>query len=168
MNIKKIDEIIVVTMLVLVVILVFLAALLRWFGVPVAWSVDVAQLLFVWVCFLGANIALKNNKHIGIDLFTRKMPFKMKNYVALFNNIIIVVFLAIVFYYGAQLSIDNFKRQFNTLPISYSYVTLSAPVGCFLMLLTSYKRIKDNINNIRKKESRDDLNKQGLVGESEL
>jgi len=31
------------------------ASVMRFFGYPLVWSVDLAQLLFIWVCFLGAD-----------------------------------------------------------------------------------------------------------------
>ncbi len=36
-----------------VVVLVFIAALTRYLGTPINWSVDIAQGIFVWVIYLG-------------------------------------------------------------------------------------------------------------------
>ena len=46
-----------------------------------------------------------------------------------------------VVYYGVNLCIVNYDRMFNTLKISYSFATASAPVGCFLMSITTIKDI---------------------------
>ncbi len=35
-----------------IVLLVFAAAVVRSVGHPLIWSVDVAQLMFIWLCFL--------------------------------------------------------------------------------------------------------------------
>jgi TRAP-type C4-dicarboxylate transport system permease small subunit len=37
---------------------------------PPSWSVDMAQLLFIWVCFIGADLAMQKDRHIGVDLLT--------------------------------------------------------------------------------------------------
>ena len=54
--------------------LVFFAAIGRSLGYPLIWSVDMAQLLFVWLCFLGANRAMRLKAHIGVDLLVRRLP----------------------------------------------------------------------------------------------
>ena len=39
--------------------LVFVASIMRFFGHPLIWSVDLAQLLFIWLCMLGATRAMR-------------------------------------------------------------------------------------------------------------
>lgn len=152
MSLKKIEESIVVVLLVSLIILVFIAASLRWFGVPVAWSIDMAQLLFAWVCFIGADLAFRNDKHVGVDMLVKKFPLSIQNVILLFNSILIVIFLIMTFIYGSKLCIENYERNFNTIPVSYSLVTLSAPVGSFLMSLTVMGRIKKFITNMINKD----------------
>ena len=42
-----------------IVILVFVASVMRYFDYPLIWSVDMAQLLFIWLCFVGATKAMR-------------------------------------------------------------------------------------------------------------
>ena len=42
-----------------IVALVFVAAIMRFFDHPLIWSVDLAQLLFIWLCFFGAARAMR-------------------------------------------------------------------------------------------------------------
>lgn len=164
MSIKIIEESIVVVLLALLIILVFIAASLRWFGISVAWSIDTAQLLFVWVCFIGADLALRTNRHVGVDMLIKKFPFGIQNSINLFCNILIFGFLMIVLYFGLTLCIDNYQRHFNTIPISYSFVTGSAPVGSLLMGLTIIGRIKNNVMNIIHKDYSSLKKEQTLEG----
>ncbi len=162
MLMKNIEEKIVVVLLALLIILVFIAASLRWFGVSVAWSIDIAQLLFVWVCFIGADLALRSNSHVGVDMLTKKLPLSIQNITLLFCNLLIFAFLIMVLFFGSKLCIENYQRNFNTIPISYSFVTLSAPVGAFLMGLTTIGRIKNNIKNIIHKDYSSLIKKETL------
>jgi len=140
--IKKVETIISVIFLVFIVCLVFIAALLRWFGIPVAWSIDVAQLLLGWVVFLGADVALKNDSHIGVDMFINMLPVRMRKIILFVDYLVMTLFLVSVSVYGIYLSVANYQRLFNTLQISYSYATMSVPVGCILMQLTMAEKIK--------------------------
>lgn len=139
---RKIEKIIVGFLLLFIVILVFLAAVLRWFGVDVAWSIDMAQLIFVWSSFLGADIALYEHRHIGVDFFERRLPKYIKKIILMINYCCIFGFLSLIAYYGAVLSLANFGRLYNSIPISYSFATMSAPVSCFLMALTIIGEMK--------------------------
>ena len=150
MLVQKIEETFECVGLALLVILVFLAAALRFFGIDMSWSVDTAQLIFAWMCFIGADLAMRRNRHMGVDMLVSKFPSKVRNGILLFSNILIFIFLVIVAMYGANLCIINFQRKFNTLPISYSYATASAPIGCILMLITTSLNIKTNIMNFIK------------------
>lgn len=143
----KLEEYFVVVFLALLILLVFFAAALRWFGIAVAWSVDVAQMLFVWVCFIGADLALRQDRHVGLDMLVVRLPRKLRNGLALALNLLMLAFCALVVFYGTKLCFQNYRRFFNTLPISYSLVTAAGPVGCLLLCTTILRRIWLNIRN---------------------
>ncbi|WP_319558917.1 TRAP transporter small permease subunit [Marispirochaeta sp.] len=147
MSLKLLEERLVVVMLAMLILLVFIAASLRWFGVSVAWSIDIAQLLFSWVCFIGADLALRTDSHVGVDMLVNRLPTKLRQGLILVLDILIFGFVLLIFYFGTKLCLQNYKRTFNTIPIlSYSFVTLSAPVGAFLMGWTVVQRIRLHIS----------------------
>ena len=137
----RIEETAARVLLAAIVVLVFLAALTRWFDYPIIWSIDIAQLFFGWICFLGADTALRQGRHIGMDILIRLFPARFQRTVGFFLDILSIVFLVIVTYYGFKLSIINWERRFNTIEVSYSLATLSVPVGCLLMLRTMVSRM---------------------------
>ncbi|MFZ4453048.1 TRAP transporter small permease [Salibacterium aidingense] len=132
----RIEDIITKLLLASIVILVFYSAMVRWLGVPVAWSVEMGQLLFIWLIFLGANQAMRKNRHIGVDVFTNRLPDKLKTPVNVFTDSLIACFLIVIIFYGTQHAADHALRSVQNLPLSYSYITASVPAGCTLMLVT--------------------------------
>ncbi|MDK2967262.1 TRAP transporter small permease [Lacrimispora sp.] len=136
----------------LLIVLVFSAAVLRFFGVDMSWSTDLAQLTFAWVCFIGADLAIRKNRHMGVDMLVNRFPLKVRNGIYLFNSILMLCFLAFVVYYGTNLCVTNFQRKFNTLPISYSFATASGPVGGLLMIFTVVANIRKYIGNFIKRD----------------
>ncbi|WP_320128981.1 TRAP transporter small permease subunit [uncultured Sphaerochaeta sp.] len=141
MFVHKFEGLFVSIGLLLLILLVFLAAVLRFFGIDMSWSTDLAQLTFAWVCFIGADLALSVKRHMGVDMLIERFPIKVQTLIRLINSILILVFLAFVTVYGVNLSIVNSQRSFQTLPISYSFATASAPFGCSLMIITIIKQI---------------------------
>lgn len=124
-----------------IVVLVFLAALSRWFNYPLIWSVDTAQLLFGWLCFFGADAAMRHNSHIGMDILVRLLPQGAQRGIRMLLMLCTMTFLGIIAVYGFILCYHNYERLFNTIQISYSWATLSVPVGCLLMLRTTVEQL---------------------------
>ena len=132
------------------VALVFSSAIARGIGKPLAWSLDVAQLLLCWTSLVGADVAFRHDKFIGLDLFTRKMPVKVQKVLEIVVLVLMQVAFCIFIYYGVMLSINSWKRSFQTLPISYSFVTIALPVMSTLMTLTNILKIIDKVKNFKK------------------
>lgn len=124
-----------------IVALVFLAAIARSFGHPLIWSVDMAQLLFIWVCFLGAARAMREKGHLGIDLLIRWLPPKHRFKLELILSIVVLVFFGILAVEGYQLTTLNMRRQFGDSGISYAWVTSAVPVGCIMLAIALLNNI---------------------------
>lgn len=123
-------------LLAVVVLLVFVAGVMRWFGHPLVWSVDLAQLLFVWVSFLGADLALRRRAHIGIDYLVKRLPPRPRALLDVALVLLVVVFLLVMVVLGYQLTMLNLERRFGDSGISYAFVTSAVPVGCLLLAFT--------------------------------
>lgn len=127
--------------LVACVILVFVASLARWVGYPIIWSVDIAQLLFAWSAFLGADQALRHREHMAVDLLVRYLPESTRRKLDFVLWVAMGAFLVAVIWYGTDLTLLNVERRFSDTPLSYATVTASVPVGCLLMLITVVRHL---------------------------
>jgi TRAP-type C4-dicarboxylate transport system permease small subunit len=124
-------------------LLVFVAAVARSFHYPLNWAMDAATFLFAWTVFLGADAAMRLDRLFCIELISNKLSRKGQLYLQIVNYSIIAVFLAGMIGYGLSLSVTTRFRAFQGIPgFSYSWVTLSVPVGCALMLVTAILKIK--------------------------
>ena len=121
--------------------LVLLGALTRTAGYPVIWAIDIAQASFVWACVLGADIALKRNAHIEIDILVRTFSRAARRILAIVFLVMISVFLATLVYLGINLTLLNLERPLGDVGISYGVVTSAIPVGAFLMMMTALRRL---------------------------
>lgn len=138
----------------LLAILVFAAAVARTIHHPINWAVDAATFLFAWTVFFGADIALRNDKLFCIDLITAKLPRKGQLYMKIINYVIIAAFLIGMIVYGSMLSVTTRFRTFQGIPgFSYTWVTISVPLGCALMLITVVLKIGGFFRMIRSGES---------------
>ncbi len=123
-------------LLVIIVLLVFAAGVLRWFDHPLIWSVDLAQLLFLWIAFIGANQALRKRVHIGVDLLVRPLPPRIRRPIEIALALITLAFLLVMAVVGYRLTMLNMQRIYGDSGIPYAFVTGAVPVGCLLLAAT--------------------------------
>ena len=65
--------------LAIMVVLVFGNVVLRYaFNSGLAWAEEVARLMFVWLIFLGAILALRHHAHIGVEMLQQRLPRKAR------------------------------------------------------------------------------------------
>jgi TRAP-type C4-dicarboxylate transport system permease small subunit len=128
-------------LLAFIVLLVFLAALTRYIGHPINWSVDIAQGLYVWVIYIGANQAWRKSRHIGIDILFTKLGPGPQKLLLVFTYSLMSIFLSAIIVNGIYITIVNSGRILNAIPISYSFVTIAVPAGSLLMLITTVRKI---------------------------
>lgn len=133
-----------------IVALVFISALARGFRHPIQWTVDVSQLLLAWVSFLGADVAWRHGQILGLDLITRRLPFKARRLIELFILLVILIALVIFIRYGIQLAKSNWKRTMQIVRMSYSFVTLSLPVASISMSVSTIIKIVKRIRDFNK------------------
>ncbi|MGK6314368.1 TRAP transporter small permease [Neorhizobium sp. DT-125] len=129
--------------LILMTALIFTGGLARFFGHPQNWTIDVATCLFAWSCFLAADIAWRRNSMMALDVVTQRLPEKTQKVLRMINYLLIVAFLLFLMYYGFYLTWISRIRSFQGIPwVSYSWVTVSLPVGATLLLATTILRIR--------------------------
>lgn len=145
----KIENIFARTLLIIIIILTFIAAISRAIDVPLPWSLDLTLLLFAWFAFLSASQSTRRNANLGVDIIVRHLPKNVQNIIELFNKSLIVAFLAYIGYYCTNMAIIGWKQKITALNISYSFVTISLVVGCILMIISTLIQMVQRIMVIR-------------------
>lgn len=149
----------------LLALLVFAAAVGRFLYHPMNWAMDAATFLFAWTVFLGADAAMRMDRLFCIGVITEKLSPKAQLYLKVINYGIIVIFLLGMIVYGSWLSYTTRLRTFQGIPgFSYTWVTLSVPFGCALMLITSMLKIKAFLRAISTGEP-SEKREEGMSGE---
>jgi TRAP-type C4-dicarboxylate transport system permease small subunit len=132
--------------LVLMVVLIFAGGVARLFEHPINWAIDAATCFFAWACFLCADVAWRRDSLMSIEVLTRRLPPRLQAACRLVNYLIITLFLLYVIGMGVWLSWISRERSFQGIPeVSYSWVTMSMPVGACLLLVTTLLKVKGEL-----------------------
>lgn len=134
-RIARIELFVGTLLLAIIVALVFVASVMRFAGRPIIWSVDLAQLLFIWLCFVGATRAMRERAHLGVDLIVRNFGYRQRLVIELALAVLFIAFMAVLAVEGYKLTMLNRERLFGDSGLSYAYVTIAVPVGCLFLTL---------------------------------
>jgi TRAP-type C4-dicarboxylate transport system permease small subunit len=153
----KIELVIAKIMFIIMVVLILVAAIGRSMGYPLIWSIEISMVLFAWVSMFSIHYAQVNQRNMGIDILSKRLPVKVQNVVDYINKILIISFLGFGTCSGYIFMWDT---RSHVLPISeINHVVLSAavPTGCLLIMLTCIEQLIDKINSNRALSMRGNL-----------
>lgn len=119
-----------------IVVLVGIAAITRAAGHPIIWSVEIAQLLFVWLCMLAADLAMQQRRHFGLMILLDNIPAKARRWVEIVNMAILVVLLAFLLFYAWRNMLLMHPRLIGATQMNGSLIHASMVVGIALLLRT--------------------------------
>jgi TRAP-type C4-dicarboxylate transport system permease small subunit len=73
-HISRLEKILIAVLLTVMILMAFSQIVLRnFFATGIAWGDSLVRYLVVWVGFIGAAIAVKEDKHITIDVLSRQI-----------------------------------------------------------------------------------------------
>ncbi|HWR44479.1 TRAP transporter small permease [Sporomusa sp.] len=132
----------------LMAVFVFGNVILRYFfNSGLTWAEEVSRFLFIWLIFLGAILALRDNEHLGVDTLVRKLSLKGKKILFVINNVIILITLLLVLDGSWKLTILNIDQSSPAIGLPYAYVYVSGVVmsiGMAVIVIRNLYRLLSN------------------------
>ena len=77
------------------------------FNSPIPWAVELGRYSFVGVIFLGAIFVMRENGHIGMDIFIGMLPPKLTRLIIFTGRIVSLVFLAVFTVQAVRMTLMN-------------------------------------------------------------
>lgn len=135
-------DVVVIGALAVLVVLTFLNVILRYFfASSLVWAVEVSGILFVWIIFLGAVMALRDYGHLGVDLLVAKVPRRAQKVLFTLMNGIIVVLLLMFLDGLISMMLINGWRSGPATPIPVNVMYAAGVVAAVVMTLTSVTQV---------------------------
>jgi len=133
--IERFETFLLVLVLGIMVLLAFLQVILRnVFEEGILWGDIFLRHLVLWVGFLGASLATKEEKHINIDLFTRFLTKGQKDLVRIITNIFAAIICAVLTSAALNFVLDEKAMGttiFSEIPVWYFQIII--PFGFMVM-----------------------------------
>jgi C4-dicarboxylate transporter, DctQ subunit len=125
-------------------VLVIVGATFRYLGNAISWYDEIASIGLVWLTYYGSALAALRGAHIGVPGLVNAMPPTLRVAAAVFAEAVVLVFFALLAYYGLQVLIVLQGEHLITLPEVSTTITQSAiPIGAVLFLIAEVMRLPD-------------------------
>jgi TRAP-type C4-dicarboxylate transport system permease small subunit len=125
-------------------VLYFGNVLLRYaFDSGIPWAEEACRFLFVYLTFLGAIAGLKDNEHLGVDMFVKKLPYSVKKVIFVISNLAVVYCLWLVLEGSWKMTIVGAASHAPAtgIPMSFIYgVGIVSSVSMILIIINNLYR----------------------------
>jgi TRAP-type transport system small permease protein len=116
--------------------LVFANVVTRYgFGFSIAWVEEVSLYLMIWIAYLGAGLALREGRHVAIELVQDRLPAAAVPWVRAVVGLAVLTFLACVALLGLRFALFAMDQETPVLNIPLGIPYLAIPVGAAVFAL---------------------------------
>lgn len=117
---------------------------------PLSWTEEAARYIYVYIVFLGASAAISDRSHVGIDYFAKALPIKAQWIVSFVVNLVILVVLALLIYWGWRAAMRQWNMPLVVLEVPYTWVYIAIPITAVLMTIRTIVVMGEDWRAMRK------------------
>lgn len=127
--------------------LVFVNVVCRYaLGFSIIWAEEISQYLMIWIAFLGAGLALREGRHVALEMLQDRLPARVSRGLRAAIAALILIFLGAVTVLGFQFAAFVWSQETPVLNISLGIPSLAIPVGTLLFtvhLILMFRKYRD-------------------------
>ena len=106
-----------------------------------SWGDELAQVLMVWLTFLGAAVGVRERAHYAFDYLVRNLPQKTKTLFIVLSELIAIIAISVLLWWSTEVTIGIRGWIMPAMEISRALVYGACPIGCFFMLVYALRNL---------------------------
>jgi len=103
-------------------------------GVSMPWSIEAATLLFSWLIFIGASLAVRQGAHFSVNVLPSNLSPRVNTFLRLLVVSLMLVLVCVFLVYGVEYFKIGCRKTSYSLRISMGWHYSAIPVGAVFML----------------------------------
>lgn len=105
------------------------------------WAEEVSRYVSIWIVFLAGGLGVRYWIHLNVDILILLLPRRAQSFVVIGCLVLMMVFQAVLIWYGTMLTISNHAQQSASLQMPMSYAYAAIPVGAVIMFGETFRLI---------------------------
>lgn len=127
---------IVIALMATMAIFVFANVVSRYvFNHSLVWVEEFTQYQMIWITWLGAGLALREGRHVAVDLLQDALPESLRRMLRWAIVALMLAFLALLAWYGVQIVAFSWNQETPMLGIRTGIPYMGIPIGAALFAL---------------------------------
>ncbi len=119
---------------------------------PLSFSEELARFLFIWVTFLGTAMALKQGKHVKMELLIQTFPKVVQKVISVMVFVLSICTYGIMIYSGIEVMKRTMTQTSAALGIPMGYIYMSVPLCAFIMILFEIGKFMNKKSDVKEEE----------------
>lgn len=149
------EETLCVVLMSVMTIIIFIQVIMRYiFHNSLSWSEELARYCFIWLIYIGVAYGCKLMKHIKIDAALKLFPNRIKPYVVIIGEFLVLIFASYIVVTGLELTYKQwlFGKTSPALGLPLQYINLAPVVGFALVIIRQIQAIWYRVEHLHDKE----------------
>lgn len=131
-------------------LVIVLQMVVRYIGISLIWTEEVATYSFIWAVFMGASVMIHRKGHFRFSVVYNKLEGNAKSFLKFFINFILLVFSLAVLYYGIIATLNFWNYNWYSLPdFKMGYMFISIPTMGLSMLIYVLDNLIDDYKDYK-------------------
>lgn len=132
----RLNQALIVLLMASMAILVFANVVMRYvFNQSIFWVEEFTQIQMIWVAYLGAGLALREGRHVAVDMLQDALPAPLRRAVRWFIAAATALFLLALVVLGVQIAEFTWEQETPAMGLPAGLPYLGIPLGAAAMLL---------------------------------
>ncbi|MBX3610976.1 MAG: TRAP transporter small permease [Hydrogenophaga sp.] len=131
-------------------VIVLMGVTYRKLGIPMVWYDEVASIALAWLTYYGAGLAALKRSHIGFPGLVNAMPPSLRVPLVLLGEGIVILFFALLGWYGYQVLVILEGDAMVSLPWVPTRLTQSViPIGSLIFIVAQLLTLPELLRQAR-------------------
>jgi len=132
----RLNQALIILLMASMAILVFANVVMRYvFNQSIFWVEEFTQIQMIWVAYLGAGLALREGRHVAVDMLQDALPARVRHAIRWFIAIATALFLLALVVLGVQIAEFTWSQETPAMGLPAGLPYLGIPLGAAAMLL---------------------------------
>jgi len=132
----RLNQGIIIALMASMAVLVFANVVMRYgFNQSIFWVEEFTQIQMIWVAYLGAGLALREGRHVAVDMLQDLLPAQLRKAVRVSIAVSIALFLLTLLVLGVQIAMFTWNQETPAMGLPSGLPYLGIPIGAAAMLL---------------------------------
>lgn len=136
--------------LIAITFIIFYATVARYFfNAPPFWGEEVAILIFIWMGFLAAGMAIASGWNVRVDALTNLLPRRVAGILEVAMHLIVVFFLSVLLYHSWDVFELSLYGKLEATRWPSAVLTAALPTGLLVMLCFQLLLLRRAVRKLR-------------------